>query len=122
MMPPRSASSPVRPLHCPGSAAVPKHRGFQVDLRIFGSEGMLLLDVERERMEVRRRDGHDTVMPLEPGDGAYTCVEPVERLIEFCGGRATHNEAPGLVGQRAVEVLDAMYRSFASGRPEAAAG
>jgi hypothetical protein len=40
-----------------GSSTVPKHCGYQVDIRIFGSEGMLLLDVERERMELRRKDG-----------------------------------------------------------------
>ena len=43
-----------------GAATVPKHRGFQIDLRLFGSEGMLVLDIERERLEVRRRDGRDT--------------------------------------------------------------
>ena len=37
-----------------GSATSPKHRGNQIDLRIFGSEGVLLLDIERERLEVRR--------------------------------------------------------------------
>src|SRR5262249_47515777 len=31
--------------------------GYQVDLRIFGSEGLLLLDCERARLELRRHDG-----------------------------------------------------------------
>jgi hypothetical protein len=80
---------------------------------------MLLLDVERERLELRRRDRQDTVVPIEPGAGAYVCIEPVHRLIEICRGTARRNEAPGTVGMRAVEVLDALYRSFASGRVEA---
>jgi len=101
-----------------GASTVPKHCSYQLDLRIFGTEGMLLLDVERERMALHRNDGRDTVLDVEPGAGAYRCVEPVHRLVDLCLGRATLNEAPGIVGQRAVEVLDAMYRSMTSGRPE----
>ncbi|WP_448955496.1 Gfo/Idh/MocA family protein [Labrys neptuniae] len=101
-----------------GAATVPKHRGFQIDLRIFGSEGMLLLDIERERLEVRRRDGRDTVVPLSPGDGAYACEEPLATLVDLCLGRKIENRSPGIVGMRAVEVLDALYRSAQSGRLE----
>ena len=34
-----------------GSATVPKSRGYQLDIRIFGTEGMLLFDIERARVE-----------------------------------------------------------------------
>jgi predicted dehydrogenase len=102
-----------------GSSTVPKHRSFQIDLRIFGSEGMLLLDIERERMEVSRRDGSDVIVPIAPGDGGYTCSEPVNLLVDYCRGLTPFNGSPGKVGMRAVEVLDAMYRSAASGRMEA---
>jgi predicted dehydrogenase len=101
-----------------GAATLPKGRPVQIDLRIFGSEGMLLVDIERERLELRRRDGRDEVIPLTPGDGAYACHEPLRALVDFCLGREALNSAPGVVGQRAVEVLDAMYRSAASGRME----
>ncbi len=101
-----------------GAATVPKHRGFQIDLRIFGSEGMLLLDIERERLEVSRRDGTDEIVPIEPGAGAYTCVEPVRLLVDYCRGLHPTNGSPGTVGMRAVEVLDALYRSAESGRLE----
>jgi predicted dehydrogenase len=101
-----------------GSSTLPKGRPVQIDLRIFGSEGMLLLDIERERLELRRRDRADTVVPLKPGDGAYTCDGPLQALVDLCLGRPALNAAPGLVGQRAVEVLDALYRSAASGRME----
>ncbi|HEX2326394.1 MAG TPA: Gfo/Idh/MocA family oxidoreductase [Chloroflexota bacterium] len=99
-----------------GAGTVPKQRSFQLDLRLFGREGMLLFDVERERLEVSRQDGQETGFEMRPGDGAYTCVEPVERFVEICLGRAVENEAPGEVGLRAVEVLDAAYRSAAEGR------
>ncbi len=101
-----------------GAATLPKGRPVQIDLRIFGSEGMLLLDIERERLELRRRDGDDESVALNPGDGAYACDEPLRVLVDICLGRKATNSAPGLVGQRAVEVLDAMYRSAASGRME----
>jgi predicted dehydrogenase len=101
-----------------GSSTLPKGRPVQIDLRIFGSEGMLLLDIERERLELRRRDGSDAVVPLKPGDGAYTCDGPLRVLVDLCLGRPAVNGAPGIVGERAVEVLDALYRSAASGRVE----
>ena len=101
-----------------GAATVPKQCGYQLDIRVFGTQGMLLLDVERERMEVRRDDGRDTVLDIAAGAGAYQCVEPISRLAEICLGKAVQNEAPGIVGQRAIEVLDAMYRSIASGQIE----
>ena len=101
-----------------GSATVPKHRGFQVDLRIFGTEGMLLLDIERARLELRRNDGRDTVVPITDAEAAYECATPLRVLVDVCLGRETINPADGEVGARAVEVLDAMYRSAASGRME----
>jgi len=101
-----------------GAATLPKGRPVQIDLRIFGSEGMLLVDIERERLELRRRDGRDEVVALQPGDGAYECVTPLKVLVDLALGRKTENGAPGIVGARAVEVLDALYRSAASGRME----
>ena len=101
-----------------GAATLPKGQPVQIDLRIFGSEGMLLLDIERERLELRRRDGEDEVIALKPGEGGYECAEPLRVLVDLCLGRDTRNPASGIVGQRAVEVLDAMYRSAESGRME----
>jgi predicted dehydrogenase len=101
-----------------GSATTPKHRGNQIDLRIFGSEGVLALDIERERLEVWRRDGQDLVVDMPPGSGAYACDKPLDTLVDICLGRAVENQSPGIVGLRAVEVLDALYRSARSGRLE----
>ena len=101
-----------------GAATVPKHLGFQLDLRLFGSEGMLLLDIERARLELRRRDGADVIEPITEADTAYTCSAPIDALVDLCLGRPTLNAAPGEVGLRAVEVLDALYRSAANGKME----
>ena len=102
-----------------GSALVPKHCSYQLDIRVFGSEGMLLIDMERSRMELRRFDEDDVVLDLAPNAGEYMAIEPIHRLAEVCQGTAETIEANGVVGMRAIEVLDAMYRSFRSGKSEA---
>jgi hypothetical protein len=38
--------------------------------------------------------------------------------VDICLGRQADNQSPGIVGMRAVEVLDALYRSAQSGRLE----
>ncbi len=101
-----------------GAATVPDGRPFQLDLRFYGSEGMLLLDVERERCVVQRLDGTEIVVPIASGDGAYVCVEPVNRFVELCKGEPVENAGPALVGARAVEVVEAMLRSASSGAAE----
>jgi predicted dehydrogenase len=102
-----------------GSALLPKHCSYQLDVRIYGTEGMLTIDMERTRMELRRMDKNDTVLELEPDAGQYAALEPINRLVEVCHGTAKTIEADGTVGARAIDVLDAMYRSFKSGKPEA---
>lgn len=101
-----------------GAATVPDGKPFQLDLRLYGSEGMLLLDVERERCVIQRLDGTEIVIPITPGDGAYACIEPVNRFVDLCKGLAVENSGPALVGARAVEVVGAMLRSAKSGNAE----
>jgi len=102
-----------------GSATVPAHSPFQVDIRVFGDAGMLLLDVERERLSLRRLDGADLDVAIAAGAGAYACVEPVDRFVDLCLGKDVENCADATVGLRSVEVVEAMLRSAKSGRVEA---
>jgi predicted dehydrogenase len=101
-----------------GAGAVPRGLKFHLDLRVFGSEGMLLLDIERERLEVRRQDGRDWALPLDGGDGSYSCDGPPNRFVDLILGREVENSSSGDVGARSVELLDTAYRSAASGRVE----
>lgn len=102
-----------------GSGTVPVGQGFQLDLRIFGSEGMLLLDLERERTELRRSDGRDFTQIPPAGTGSYTCDGPPANFIDLVLGKTDQNHAPGWAAMRSVEMLDAAYRSALSGRPVA---
>jgi predicted dehydrogenase len=101
-----------------GAGTVPPNGRFQVDVRIFGSEGMLLLDVERERLAVQRRDGATFHLPVAAGEGDYTCDGPPRRFVELIAGRSDRNNSSGEVAARSVELLDAAYRSAQSGQPE----
>jgi predicted dehydrogenase len=102
-----------------GAAGVPSHYRFLVEVRLFGPEGMALVDVERERAEVHRRDGRVESIAVERGAGDYECVAPVHRFIELVQGRPVANTSDADIALRTVEVLDAAYRSAASRRIEA---
>jgi len=102
-----------------GSATVPKGSPFQLDIRLFGTEGMLLLDVERERVVLRRHDGGSDSLDLAAGDGIPDGVLPLHRFVELCLGRLTPAEVRPWGAVSDIEILDAMYRSAASGRTEA---
>ncbi len=101
-----------------GAGSVPPNAGFQVDVRLFGRDGMLLLDCERERLEIRRRDGESFSLPIAPGEGAYTCDGPPNRFVDLILGRTDQNNSPGEVAARSVELLEAAYRSAVSGGAE----
>lgn len=104
-----------------GSATIPKNssndrsKGYQIDIRIFGSEGMLLLDVERERCEVRRNDGANTSIDMNAGDGDYPAAAPWETFIDLCLGRTQDNPMDAALGAKTIEVLEAAHRSASEG-------
>jgi predicted dehydrogenase len=91
---------------------------FQVDLRIFGAEGMLLLDCERARLELRRHDGRSDRLELAPDAGAYSCEGPPNNFVDLILGKTSSNGSPGEAAMRSVLLLDAAYRSAVSGQAE----
>jgi len=101
-----------------GAGTLPKHVLDQVELRVFGTEGVLLMDLDGERLELRRDDRADNIVKLDAGAGVYPLGRSVETLVDICCGEPASNDAPGHVGRQAVEVLDAFYRSLASGKVE----
>ena len=98
-----------------GAATLPDGNPYQVDIRVFGTEGVLLLDTERERVSLHRYDGTQWDLDIEPGAGAYECIVPPNRFIELITGASTENNSDAVVAARSVELIDAMLRSAAAG-------
>lgn len=103
-----------------GAATVPPSgmTSFQVDLRVFGTDGAVFLDLERARLELRRHDGQHRQVDLLPDAGAYECTQPPNNFVDLIIGKTATNYAPGEIAMRSVLLLDAAYRSAASGRVE----
>jgi predicted dehydrogenase len=89
-----------------------------VEVRVVGSRGMFHLDL-RENLLWRYRSADDDVrVPLDPDAGLYDCVGPIDALVDAGLGRNPANNSPAELGARTVEILDAAYRSAASGQLE----
>lgn len=89
---------------------------YQVDLRIFGTEGLLMLDCERARLQLRRHDGKHQQLDLLPDAGTYQCDGPPHNFVDLVLGKTTENFAPGDAAMRSVVLLDAAYRSAVNGQ------
>lgn len=97
-----------------GAATLADGDPYQIDLRIFGSEGVLMLDVERERLRLHRYDGDPVDIPIAPGSGEYECLIPPVRFIELITGASTENNSPPDVAARSVELIEALLASSAA--------
>ena len=91
---------------------------YQVDLRIFGTEGLMMLDCERARLDLRRHDGTQEQFALPADAGSYVCDGPPNNFADLLTGKCKQNHSPGEVALRSVLLLDAAYRSAASGHAE----
>jgi predicted dehydrogenase len=93
----------------------PQH---EMDIRIFGDRGELSLDLYHEHLEIHGTDGTSFQLEVGPGEGYYACDVAVNRFIDLILGKSTQNFSPGEVGARTIEIIEAAYRSAASGKPE----
>jgi predicted dehydrogenase len=87
-----------------------------LELRVVGAHGELLLDLEREALRRFLRSGDDVRVPVEPGDGRYDAVGPVDAIVDLALGHGV-NRSPAELGARTTEVLEAVYRSAATHAP-----
>ena len=101
-----------------GSGDIPEGQMFQLDIRIFGSKGMLLLDIERARLAVHRHDKQDQIFDVPSDAGAYSCEGPPNNFVDLILGNTSENFTPGHSAMRSVMILDAAYRSAKSGQME----
>lgn len=97
-----------------GSCGVPEGHGFEVDIRLYGDKGSLVLDIETETLVLKLPDGQREVAQVTPRAWTYSCEGPANRLVDIAMGHG-RNESPGEVGARAVETMHALLQSSASG-------
>lgn len=97
-----------------GAATLADGDKYQVDIRLFGTEGVLMIDVERERVSLRRYDGRSEELTIAPGEGDYECLVPPARFIELITGASSENNSDVTVAARSVELIDALLRSSAA--------
>lgn len=101
-----------------GSSGVPPEVKFQVEVNTYGDEGMLLLDVERERMELYRKDKDNLFYDIPKDGGIYDCEIPPHRFVELIKGEDKPNNSSGRLEAKVVSTLCAIHRSGKSGKPE----
>ncbi len=99
-----------------GSSTVPKHVGMHIDVRIYGTEGMIVFDNERARLDLRRLDGNDEIVEISQSEAEYDGALPVQVFAALCAGKPVENPANAENGARVTEALDAMYRSARTGK------
>ena len=97
-----------------GAATLADGDKYQVDLRIFGTEGVLMIDVERERVSLSRYDGENINVDIPAGEGEYECLVPPVRFVELITGASTQNNSTVDVAARSVELIEGLLRSSAA--------
>ena len=85
----------------------PRH---QLVLRIYGSEGQLILDFERDFFWFYRSDGLE-VKKEWPGGGLYQCDGPANTLVDLYLRKKVENRSPAEVGAKTVELISTAYKS-----------
>ncbi len=90
----------------------------ELEIRAVGSEGEFAIDLGRDYLWLWRNDGFEAKPELPAGAFIYNCDGPPNTLVDLALGREVENCSPGELGARTVEILDAAYRSAASGRLE----
>lgn len=99
-----------------GSCGVPSGHGFELEIRIYGSEGTVTLDIERETLTLKLPNGVSDSLQVAPGAWKYSCEGPPNALVDLALGHG-RNESNGELGARTVEAVHAMLQSARTGRP-----
>lgn len=87
--------------------------GHKIDLQIYCADGWVDIDESKATAVIQGKDApREEFAPLEGGNRADRHYATTHNLVEMILGRAA-NGAPGEIGLRVVEVLDAAYRSAA---------
>jgi predicted dehydrogenase len=89
----------------------------QLELRVFGDRGHVVVDVTRGEATIAAADGSVTRLPTTPEPERYPEAAPATNLVEVALGRVP-NRSPGSLAAMVVSLIDALYRAARSGRTE----
>merc|ERR1712166_1166381 len=113
----------------PGNEHGDEATGKHFDIKIFGSKGVLMYGGDDKnpssgKLELRKHDGSESFISegflMENTEVEGMGPESMLNFIAACRGLEHRNGANREVGLQAVRVLEAMYRSAASGKTETA--
>ena len=93
-----------------GAAAMPEGERGMLRLVITGSEGVLEVEMDRDRAVLRRLDGAHRTWNIPDGAWTYHCEGPPNALVDLCQGRG-ENRSPGEIGAATVDVIAALLAS-----------
>jgi len=85
-------------------------------LEYYGTKGYLVHDLAAATAVVGLADEPLEEIGLQPGETTYPLEAPARQFADLINGAAVENHAPGESAARAVELLDAAYRSAGDGR------
>jgi predicted dehydrogenase len=85
------------------------------EVRIFGTKGILFLELWHGKMKLLRFDGETEVFPPLEEDEIYPSHAPAQNLID-CVLNPHLNQSPGTLGAAAMELIEAACISARSGR------
>ncbi len=86
------------------------------ELKIFCSQGYLTMDMLRSgKLYIRTHDGKEDGLTIINEYDKYPIYAPARNLVDVILGR-DENHSPPIIAQRAVEIVEAAYKSAASGK------
>jgi hypothetical protein len=87
-----------------------------MQVRIYGSEGVLSLDLERDTIELAREGMDDEAIPLEDGALRYDGRRPVEAFCDLALGRSNTNLGDPLPSAYGIAVIERALAAARDGR------
>ena len=102
-----------------GGAGVPTSQRHHMEVRVFGSEGLVIVDLERDRVEVVREDGKDYGFPLMRGATLYPGTLPVHGFCDLAiGNSESVNHGDPVASALGIAVIEAALLSAQTRRAE----
>ena len=102
-----------------GGAGVPTSQRHHMEVRVFGAEGVVIVDLERDRIEIVREDGDDYAFPLMRGATLYPATAPVHAFCDVALGRTgAVNHGDPVASGLGIAVIEAALASAQTRRVE----